>query len=60
MNGNIKLIYAPADRDCLSHTIIKSHQMTKKTKPYGNELQKDKPEWFILKEDLKTHFEKKL
>ncbi|KDZ54487.1 hypothetical protein AB16_0004 [Escherichia coli 3-073-06_S1_C1] len=40
--------------------MIKSHQMTKKTKPYGNELQKDKPEWFILKEDLKTHFEKKL
>ncbi len=30
MNGNIKLIYAPADRDCLSHTMIKFHQMTKK------------------------------
>ena len=30
MSGNIKLIYVPADRDCLSHTMIKSHQMTKK------------------------------
>ncbi|HEB1084345.1 TPA: hypothetical protein RY349_004064 [Escherichia albertii] len=56
--GNIERIDVPGDGNCLYHAVVKSHQITGKPKPYGNELQKDKPEWCILKESLKTHFEK--
>ncbi|MCU7346594.1 hypothetical protein N6N70_19785 [Escherichia albertii] len=56
--GNIERIDVPGDGNCLYHAVVKSHQITRKPKPYGNELQKDKPEWCILKESLKTHFDK--
>ncbi|EEW3330244.1 hypothetical protein EAN55_19120 [Escherichia albertii] len=56
--GNIERIDVPGDGNCLYHAVVKSHQITGKPKPYGNELQKDKPEWCILKESLKTHFDK--